>query len=62
MITANEKMHIEIIVENNYTSYKRNGEIVFKVKDEDPYQNGYFGFRTVNNHMIIENFKVNQLK
>ena len=62
MITANKKMHIEIVVKGNYTSYSRDGEIIFEINDAYPYTNGYFGFRTVNNHMLIENFKVSQLE
>lgn len=62
MITANKKMHIEILVKDNYTSYARDGEIVFEIKDPEPYSAGYFGFRTVENHELIENFKVTKLK
>lgn len=58
MITANKKMHIEIVVKDNMTSYSRDGELIYKVDDSNPYYSGYFGFRTVNNHMKIENFKV----
>ena len=61
MIIANKKKHIEIVVKDNFTSYSRNGEIIYKVNDAEPYKSGYFGFRTVNNHMLIENFKVIQL-
>lgn len=61
MITANKKMHIEIVVRDNFTSYARDGEIIYKVNDSDAYKTGYFGFRTVNNHMLIEDFKVIQL-
>lgn len=61
LITANKKMHVEIIVNNNLTSYSRDGEIIFKMDDPKPYNDGYFGFRTVNNHMLIENFIVKTL-
>ena len=61
MIVANKKMHIEILVKDNYTSYKRDGEIIFEINDAEPYTNGYFGFRTVENHMLIENFEVKRL-
>lgn len=61
MISANKKMLIEIVVKDNFTSYSRDGELIYKVNDTEPYQSGYFGFRTVNNHMLIENFKVFQL-
>lgn len=58
LITANKMMHIEIVVDGNYTSYSRDGQIVFEINDLAPYTEGYFGFRTVNNHMKIENFSV----
>ena len=62
MITANKKMHIEIIVKCNHTSFTRDGEVVFAINDAEPYTKGYFGFRTVENHELIENFKVINLK
>ena len=61
MITANKKMHIEIIVKDHMTSYSRDGEIIYKVDDGQPYTRGYFGFRTVNNHMKVENFEVKEI-
>lgn len=61
MITANKKMKIEIVVKDNFTSYSRDGELIYKINDAEPYKTGYFGFRTVNNHMVIENFKVIKL-
>lgn len=61
MIIANKKMYIEIVVKDNYTSYKRDGEIIFEINDSEPYKSGYFGFRTVENHMVIEDFKVTKL-
>ena len=62
LITANKKTHIQIIVYKNIITFSRDGETVFKINDPEPYQKGYFGFRTVNNHMIIESFKVKGLK
>ncbi|NKI27370.1 hypothetical protein HCG49_12440 [Arenibacter sp. 6A1] len=61
MIIANKKMRIEIIVNDNFTSYSRDGEVIYEVKDPQPYTRGYFGFRTVNNHMRIENFEVKRI-
>lgn len=62
MITANKKMHVEILVKDNRTSYKRDGEVIFEINDPEPYTSGYFGFRTVENHLVIEDFKVIKLK
>ncbi|GAA3557249.1 DUF6250 domain-containing protein [Snuella lapsa] len=61
MITANKKMYIEILIDGQYTCYKRDGEIIFEIKDPTPYLKGYFGFRTVNNHMKIEGFSISRL-
>jgi hypothetical protein len=61
MIVANKKMHIEILVKEGYTSFKRDGKIIFEINDKDPYTSGYFGFRTVENHLVVENFKVTQI-
>ncbi len=62
MITANKKMHIEILVNGKQTSYSRDGVVIFDINDPEPYTEGYVGFRTVENHEIIENFKVIKLK
>ena len=62
MITANKKMHIEILVKGNHTSYSRDGVVIFDINDPEPYTEGYFGFRTVENHEVIKNFKVIKLK
>lgn len=61
MIIANKKMHIEIVVNGNFTSYSRDGEVIFEMEDPHPYTRGYFGFRTVNNHLKIENFEVKRI-
>lgn len=62
LIVPNKKMHIEIINNKDLITYRCNSDLVFKINDPKPYTEGYFGFRTVNNHMIIENFKVIGLK
>ncbi|MCM4157051.1 DUF6250 domain-containing protein [Gramella sp. AN32] len=61
MIKANIKIHVCLIADGNQISYVRNGETVFSIDDEEPYTEGYFGIRTVNNHMKIENLKISNL-
>jgi hypothetical protein len=61
LIIANKKIHVEIIVNNNVISYSLNGDLVFLIDDPKPYTEGHFGFRTVNNHMIIQNFRVKKI-
>ncbi len=53
MITPNKNIRIELVVDENKVSYTNNGEIVFEINDPTPYSSGYFGIRTVNNHMKI---------
>ena len=62
MIMANKKMHIEISVKDNYTTYRRDGNVIFEVYDSEPYSKGYFGFRTITNHLEIENFNISELE
>ena len=61
LITPNKVIHITLIADNNHIAYLRGGEVVFELNDSEPYTSGYFGFRTVNNHMVIKNFKVKQI-
>lgn len=58
MIVPNTKIHISLKVHNNKVTYSRNNEIIFELDDQNPYLSGYFGIRTVNNHMKIENLKI----
>lgn len=61
LITPNKKMRIEIVVQDHITRYTRDGEVIYEVTDLQPYHKGYFGFRTVENHMFISNFEVTRL-
>lgn len=61
MIVPNKKLQITIIVNNKMVSYARDNEIIFELIDQKPYLSGYFGIRTVNNHMKIENLIITQL-
>lgn len=62
LLEPNKNYHIRIIAYNNLIQYYRNGVKMIDLYDDDPYTSGYFGFRTVNNHMTIDNFKVYRLK
>lgn len=61
LIIPNQWHEIEIVVQNNQVKYSYNGEILINHEDDEPYRSGYFGFRTVNNHMKIRNFKISEL-
>jgi len=61
LLTPNINIHITIQVKNNTTSYIKDGKTIFLIKDDALYNSGYFGFRTVNNHMLIKNFSVKKI-
>jgi rhamnogalacturonan endolyase len=61
MIHPNQWNHVEIIMSQNNIKYLFNQEILFDYNDLAPYKKGYFGFRTVTNHMKIKNFHVVKL-
>ncbi len=58
LITANKWCHIKIVMNDGLVQYYYNNELIFSLKDEAPFKKGYFGIRTVKNHMKIRNFKI----
>ncbi|WP_170126291.1 DUF6250 domain-containing protein [Arenibacter echinorum] len=61
LIVPNKVIKIKIIAYNGIIQYYRDGECIIDFYDPEPYTSGYFGFRSVNNHMTIDNFQVFQL-
>ena len=53
--------HIRIIAHNGMIQYYRNDRLIFNFNDPHPYTSGYFGLRTVNNHLTVDNFRVYKL-
>lgn len=62
MLTPNKTYHIKIVAHNGVIQYYRDNDLFVDFYDAKPYTSGYFGFRTVKNHMTIDNFKVYQIK
>ncbi|NHE57820.1 DUF6250 domain-containing protein [Cyclobacterium plantarum] len=61
LIVPNLPNRIRIIVYNGTVQYWRNEQLIFNVYDASPYDSGYFAVRTVNNHLIIDEFNVYEL-
>ena len=61
MLEGNRSYHIKIIAHNGVIQYYRDNELFVDFKDTNPYTSGYFGLRTVKNHMTVDNFKVYKL-
>ncbi len=62
MIEPNKTLVIRLVAFGNLIQYYRDDELMFSIQDEDPYTAGWFGFRTVHNHMEVRNFQVHRLK
>ena len=52
----------QLSVNGSTIQYLVDGKMVFDFNDENPYTSGWFGFRTVKNHMKVNDFKVYRLK
>jgi hypothetical protein len=55
---ANLKRHVEITCHMNKITFKVDELVVFDIDDENAFSEGWFAFRTVDNHMSIDNFYV----
>ena len=62
MNVPNRKLKIQLIADGSRIQYLRDGEIVFEFTDKEPFREGWFGFRTLRNHMQLDQFRVYQLK
>ncbi|MEZ4829955.1 MAG: DUF6250 domain-containing protein [Bacteroidia bacterium] len=58
LISPNQKYHVRLIARGRRVQYFRDDSLIFDIQDNQPYTEGWFGFRTVTSHMIIENFRV----
>ncbi|MGN6627924.1 MAG: DUF6250 domain-containing protein [Tepidisphaeraceae bacterium] len=61
LLQPNVMYHIVLIADGSKIQYWRDGKCVFDYTDPHPYTAGWFGFRTVKNHMAIQRFRVYQL-
>ena len=61
LLIPDHAYRIEIVVTaDGHTSYARDGEVIFSIKDPAPLQRGWFGFRTVNSTTRVTAFEVEQ--
>ena len=58
----NIERHVTITCKGNQVTWAIDTTTVFDYYDEEPFEDGWFGFRTVSNHMTIDNFKVFSLE
>jgi hypothetical protein len=61
LIKPNDTIVVSIQIHKDNMSYSHDGRLIFEMKDNLPYTEGWFSFRTVRNHMRILDFKVSQI-
>jgi len=62
LLQPNKTYLIQLVVYNGTTKVFVDGEQYFSFTDDEPLTEGYFGFRTVQSHQEIDDFKVYRLK
>lgn len=62
MLEPNKTYHIKIVANKGVIQYYRDNQLVSDFVDSKPYTSGYFGFRTVKNHMTADNFRVYKIE
>jgi hypothetical protein len=60
-IVPNHTYTIQLIACESRVLYLRDGEVLFDVDDPEPYTSGWFGLRTLTNHMTVSDFTVHEL-
>ena len=61
MNVPNKTVKIRLIADGETIQFYRDGELIFDKKDPQPFREGWFGFRTVRNHVRFDNFRVTRL-
>jgi hypothetical protein len=61
MNVPNKVVKVQIVADGDKIQFYRDGERIFDFTDSQPYREGWFGFRTVRNHMTLDNFRVYRL-
>ncbi|MFA8433091.1 MAG: DUF6250 domain-containing protein [Marinifilaceae bacterium] len=62
LIDANKTYRIQLVALNGRVQFIRDAKVVYDFIDENPYEKGWFGIRTINNHMTVDNVKVYRIK
>ena len=62
MNIPNKTLKIELVADGKKIQFLRDGELIFTFDDPEPYQEGWFGFRTTRSHIRFDNFKVTRIQ
>lgn len=61
MNVPNKTVKIRLVADGKKIQFYRDGELIFDKTDPEPFTEGWFGFRTVRNHVRFDNFRVTRL-
>lgn len=61
LLVPNKWYHIQIRIEKGITTYRINGEELFRLHLKEKEGDGHFGLRLLNNHTVFANFRVKTL-
>ena len=61
MNVPNRAVRIQLVADGERVQFLRDGEVLFDFHDAAPFREGWFGFRTVRNHMKVDHFRVYRL-
>jgi hypothetical protein len=62
LLKGNTVYEVKIIVHNGIVRYFINDELYWELKDDKPYTEGFFGFRTTMSHQQFDNFMVYEIE
>lgn len=62
LLEPNKEYHITLVVKNGLQEFYVDGKKYFSFKDNEPLQQGYFGFRTTHSRHEIKDFRIYSLK
>jgi hypothetical protein len=62
LLTPNTWQRIRLVALGKRIEFYRDDRRLFQMNDAEPYTSGWFGLRTVKNHMLIRNFVIYRIK
>ena len=61
LVPGNSVRTVQVVACDDLVQYISDGELIYDFRDPAPYTDGWFAFRTVHSHLIIDNFRVYRL-
>lgn len=62
MLEPNRPYRIRLIADGNRIELRRDGRLMFRLDDPEPYMRGHFGLRTTKSHLRVRDFTVRSLR